>query len=477
MPKIFTINLTCSPSLSEGSLTVSEDLFPHIRCNLNEEIRLLTGNHSLVVKFRGIHRDNLPSVKIDSGTSREMLLPLPLKLELLPDTSSGTWRLGPVIGILAHRYGKTLKPFGEQTSFFRKLINCANSINAVCFAFSPGDIDWENETIHGSIPEDSTKGMQLWKQVMFPFPDVIYDRGLFPKGEKRSMAAEVRRFFRKHPRTKLFNPAFFGKWKTHNFLSGHEEIYRHLPETMLYTTAADIAKLAARYDTVYLKPSGGSSGKGIIVLQKRDSGYMAAYRKFRHLKTVDIPDFSQLNTTLDNLIKGRRYVIQQGIRLAKIHGNPFDIRVLMQKNRHGEWLRTGIAARVAAPGNLISNIHAGGHAEKITEVLQTVFPNPRQAQRVFHDIRKLSFLIAGLISKEGNPLFGEIAVDLGVDEAGKVWVIECNAIPGRSVFRRIGADGIVTQAISRPMEYAYYLSGFASQAEKYQEEEQSQWPS
>jgi len=477
LPKIYTINLTCSPSLPKGSLTISDYLLRHLRCTFNEEIRLLTGNHSLVVRFRGTHRGNLPSVQIDSETCRDILLPVPLKLELLLDTASGTWRLGPVIGILAHRYDKILKPFGEQTSFFRKLINCANSINAVCFAFSPGNIDWQNEIIHGSIPEDSTKGMQQWKQVIFPFPDVIYDRGLFPKGEKRSKAAEVRRFFRRHPRTKLFNPAFFGKWKTHNFLSGHKEIYRHLPETMLYTTAADIAKLTARHDTVYLKPSGGSSGKGIIVLKKRDSGYMAAYREFRHLKTVGILDFPQLNTFLDNLIKGRRYIVQQGIRLAKIHENPFDVRVLMQKNRHGEWLRTGIAARVAAPGNLISNIHAGGHAEKITEVLQTVFPNPRLAQKVLHDIRKLSSLIAGFISKEGNPLFGEIAVDLGVDEAGKVWVIECNAIPGRSVFRRIGAAGIVAQAISRPMEYAYYLSGFTSQTEKFQEEEQSQWPS
>ncbi|MBU7006671.1 YheC/YheD family protein [Phosphitispora fastidiosa] len=473
MPKIYSINLACSPSLPGGSLTVSDYLLRHLRCTFNEEIRLLTGNHSLVVRFRGAHRGNLPSVQIDPGTSRELLLPVPLKMALLADTSSGTWRLGPVIGILAHRNNKKLKPFGEQTSFFRKLINCANRINAVCFAFSPGDIDWENETIHGSIPEDSTKEMQQWKQVIFPFPDVVYDRGLFPKGEKRSMATEVRRFFRKHPRTKLFNPAFFGKWKTHNFLSGHEDICPHLPETMLYTAAADIAKLTARHGTVYLKPSGGSSGKGIIVLKKRDSGYLASYREFRSLKTVVIPDFPQLNTVLDNLIKGRRYIAQQGIRLAKIHGNPFDIRVLMQKNRYGEWLRTGSAARVAAPGNLISNIHAGGHAERITEVLQTVFPNPRLTHRVLDDIRKLSSLIAGFISTEGNPLFGEIAVDLGVDETGKVWVIECNAIPGRSVFRRIGANGIVARAISRPMEYAYYLSGFASQADKYQEEEQS----
>ncbi|WP_418790441.1 YheC/YheD family protein [Phosphitispora sp. TUW77] len=465
------MNLTCSPFLPDGSLTVSEDLFRHIRCNLNEEIRLLAGNNILVVKFRGSHRDNMPSVQIDSNTCRGILLPVPLKLELILDSSTSTWRLGPVIGILAHRFDKTLKPFGEQTSFFRKLINCANSINAVCFAFSPGDINWKNETIQGLIPEYSEKSTLLWKQAIFPFPDVIYDRGLFPKGEKRSLAAEVRRYFRKHSRIKLFNPAFFGKWKTHHFLSEHEGICRHLPETLLYTEAADVAKLIARHGTVYLKPSGGSSGKGIIVLFSRTSGYIAAYREFRNLKTVEITGFSQLNTVLDNLIKGRRYVVQQGINLAKIDGNPFDIRVLMQKNRNGEWLRTGIAARVAAAGNLISNIHAGGHAEKITKVLQAVFPNPKQAQKILNDIRNLSALIVAFISKEGNPLFGEIAVDLGVDESGKVWIIECNAIPGRSVFRRIGAKDIVARALSRPMEYAYYLSGFASKSEKYQEEE------
>ncbi len=476
MPKIFTVNLSCSPSLPEGSITVSDNLFRYIRCTFNEEIILRTGQQSLVVRFRGTHRDDLPSLQIDPRTCREILLPVPLKLDLLLDPSSGIWRLGPVIGILAHRYDKILKPFGEQTSFFRKLINCANNINAVCFAFSPGDIDWENEVIRGSVPADD-EGSRQWNQVMFPFPDVIYDRGLFPQGEKRSMAAEVRKYFRKHPRAKLFNPAFFGKWKTHKFFSGHEEICRHLPETMLYTTAADAAELTARHGVVYLKPSGGSSGKGIIVLSTKAPGYTAFYRKFRKLNKVSLADFSQLNTTLDTLINGRRYVVQQGIRLASINGNSFDIRVLMQKNRHGVWLRTGIAARVAAAGSFISNIHAGGHAEKITNVLQAVFPDPGQAKRILNDIRRLSSLIAAYISKEGNPLFGEIAVDLAVDESGKVWVIECNAIPGRSVFRRIGAHNIVARAVSRPMEYAYYLSGFASQSDKYQEEEHSQWPS
>lgn len=394
-----------------------------------------------------------------------MALPTPLTLNLMSGDEPGLWRLGPLIGIFANRGENPARPFGEQTGFLRKLKGAAAEFNSLVFAFSPDDINWESKVIRGTIPPhpDSDIG---WNTFILPFPDVIYDRGLFPRGIKRSSASQARKILRNYPGVKLFNPAFFGKWKTHKLLSKHDELQKYLPDTRFFTSPADVTELLEIHGTVFLKPSGGSSGRGIIRISGGLNGYAANYRTARHVRRVEFKDTEKLKHYIQQFVGETRYIVQQGLSLAKIHDRPFDIRVLMQRNLEGLWKRTGMAARVAGEGNYISNIHAGGNAVKISSLLPLVFPDHKKVQAIRTEINRVTSLIASWVSVEGNPLFGEIAVDLGIDDTGRVWVIELNAIPGRTVFRRIGAAQVHSQAISRPMEYACYLSGFIPSSNK-----------
>ncbi|MNU00093.1 Endospore coat-associated protein YheD [compost metagenome] len=51
----------------------------------------------------------------------------------------------------------------------------------------------------------------------------------------------------------------------------------------------------------------------------------------------------------------------------------------------------------------------------------------------------------------------ELALDIAIDESGRVWLLEINPKPAREVFSRTGEMGIYQRAISRPLEYALYL--------------------
>ncbi|MNC74339.1 Endospore coat-associated protein YheD [compost metagenome] len=51
----------------------------------------------------------------------------------------------------------------------------------------------------------------------------------------------------------------------------------------------------------------------------------------------------------------------------------------------------------------------------------------------------------------------ELALDIAIDERGKVWLLEINPKPAREVFARIGNKGMYQKAIERPLEYALYL--------------------
>jgi len=460
------VNLISSFRLSNGGVALSADIHTSLQPGIGQRIDLCAGSRKIPATYLGPVTGSSQSLIIADDVQQNLLLPVPLTLNLLVEKEPYLWRLGPLIGIFANRFNSPDKPFGEQSSFICKLRTAASRMNAFCYVFSPVDIDWKNRTISGTIPPLPEDISARWHTVTLPFPDVIYDRGLFPKGEKRKAATEVRKVLRKDPDLKFFNPAFFGKWKTHQLLSGHEILYNHLPETRLYTSINDVRELLSRHATVYLKPSSGSSGKGIIRLASSPNGFVLSCRISKMVKTVEILTQGQLEACLNKLTQGRRYIVQQGLNLAKFKGNPFDIRILMQRNRHGQWRRTGMAARVAGSGNFISNIHAGGHAANISAVIPVAFPEQVRAWNILNDIRRLSSLVAAWVITESSSLFGEIAVDLGVDQSGKVWIIELNAIPGRSVFRHIKAMDLLQNAITRPMEFAFFLSGFSPCSEQ-----------
>jgi hypothetical protein len=465
--RLYTLKLTFSASLPRDTITVSVNIQKKLSLTPGQKIVLCAGNRKVFVRYLGPHDAAYDQILcVADNVQQQLMLPPKVMLNLGASDDSNQWRIGPLIGIFANRFPKINKCFGEQTSFFRKLSLAASNQNSLCFAFGPEDIDWENKVIRGSIPplpDDETTG---WQTMTLPFPDVVYDRGLFPRGEKRRMATEARKLLRNHPEVKMFNPAFFGKWKTHQLLSRHEYLHPYLPETRLLRSTKDVHELLQKHSCIYLKPSGGSSGKGIIRVTRSSLGYLIDYRTNGIVNTREVTNRSALDSHIRSFAGDRRYIVQQGLKLATVNGCPFDIRILMQRNRHGVWLRTGMAARVAKQGCYISNLHAGGHAHRISTILTQLFPELQAADKTLNQIRRVCALIPNWVTAESSPLFGEIAIDLGVDESGKLWIIELNAIPGRSVFRRTKSMDIMAQAISRPMEYASYLSGFTAQPNK-----------
>ncbi|MDI4649689.1 hypothetical protein KB449_32475 [Cohnella sp. F6_2S_P_1] len=56
--------------------------------------------------------------------------------------------------------------------------------------------------------------------------------------------------------------------------------------------------------------------------------------------------------------KGRGYIVQRRLQLARIQRKPFDIRVMVQrkKGHSSNWNTTGSYAKVAARGYLVTNV-------------------------------------------------------------------------------------------------------------------------
>lgn len=96
------------------------------------------------------------------------------------------------LGVLAARRSSARRPYHEQTTFFRRLINEGREIGVGVFVFSPPDVLWKRRKIKGW-----TWTGKRWVRRLFPFPHAVYDR-VSPRGKADlSGIPTVRRRFRR----------------------------------------------------------------------------------------------------------------------------------------------------------------------------------------------------------------------------------------------------------------------------------------
>lgn len=343
----------------------------------------------------------------------------------------------PLVGIICNCYydkeDDSEKRYCDQDSFFIQMIEYGNSINAEVFVFS--EKEFSDSGINGyTILNDE------WIQKQFSIPKVVYNRDNMTSTSFRDKLKELG--------CKFLNPD-----KIVNFANDKLVMYKGLKDSdvnMPETEAFDSNKLMEFLDKnklVYLKPISGSMGKGIIKITKDSISY---------------DDEKKANWTVEDVnsviekyeYKPAEYLMQAGIDVQMYKDSVFDVRVLMQKNENGQTLLTGFESRCGEKGKITSNIHTGGHAEKTTNVIIKVFGKDR-LDEILNEIRRLSWIIVKKISKDISR-FGEIGIDFLIDKQGKVYLLELNTRPGRSIFKI--EPEIRKRTVERPIDYCVYLT-------------------
>lgn len=372
-------------------------------------------------------------------------------------TSSGIL-LQTVIGILCtpvwQSKAQTLRP-SKQLPVLEKLCNAAAKEHAVAFVFSLNDVDLKGMRIKGYRYVSNQ-----WLPQVMPLPNVIYDQVVSRRIERRQETADRRSALSSLYEQALFNDGFLDKWQVHEWLQTDQRTKVLTPETVRFTTVAHAAKFISKYPFVYCKPVHGSLGRGIVRIGKTTDGayeYVVSRAKAEALA-------GKASTALDALktVRGRLaaqpYVIQQGIALQTYDNRPFDIRIVLQRDGSGRWMRTKTFARVADTGKITSNLSSGGAALPVPTVLSALYTNASQRQRVMTAIRRTSMHLPDVIEAASGKQYGELGIDIGLDTKGNLWIIEVNSKPWKSVETQSGRKDLVELAFARPMKYAVYLA-------------------
>lgn len=441
-----------------GSICVSKVLANRLGLPAQDEIRVRVGNKIVRSKLL-IQKLERRSFMLSPVLARELLIKKGRRLKLRYDQENNMLHLGPTIGIIS-----SFLPGGgehDPTSMQSELIylsNISRRLPGQIFIFTPSSVNWSSQTVRGYVYRQLSSERGYWISQSYPLPDVVYDRIPSRGLEAKNLIKNTKLRLLKVPNLKYFNPSFLNKWKVYQLLITDPRLDPHIPETRSLTPYNLVAMLE-KYDTLYLKPANGSLGKGIIKVRRDERGllHLVAHRKGRHR--------SQANNAADLLKKtkvfrgDRAYIVQQGIKMATYQGSPFDLRIIFQKNSQGEWQIGKKFVRVAAKGSSVANLSSGGRVETTKKIFKILFRSQSLIEEKHRQIKDLCNTIAHTLEQNSQANYGELGIDIGIDQNGFPWLIEVNSKP-RKTTESEHSQAIARNTFKRPLEYAAYLAGF-----------------
>ena len=355
-----------------------------------------------------------------------------------------TISIGPVIGFL----------LGDQHYYYhhRRLkgltyaMGAYEKVGGLFIAFRYCSIDWEEKCIYGLYFNSET---QRWQYGRLPLPSVVYRRGFNSRNnfvnEDNNLAD-----------WKVFNEIRFDKWQFHKRLQDDDVLQQYLPETALLSVD-NVGALLKKYSKVILKPTKLSRGRGISILTAIGDGDLEVddYRRFIEFKMPG----SQLAEFLSEgtYLKGD-YIVQQFLEVPRINDSPWDIRVVMQKDKSKRWICNGIECRVAVAGKLIANLASGGKAVKLSEALELAFGTEVDSVKINKDIHRISLEFCEMMDRTGYH-FAEFGLDLAIDQQLHYWFIEANVRPSFNGFKKLDEE-IYRRICYEPIFYSASIAGF-----------------
>lgn len=221
-----------------------------------------------------------------------------------------------------------------------------------------------------------------------------------------------------------------GKWKQYLQLKADPSLAPHLPETHVLSWET-FKRMMDKHPVVFIKPNGGSQGRGIVIVERHSGKYVIQKDSSRISSSYINDCWRQVQKRLT----GGNYIIQRGVAIAHVYGRPFDVRVMIQRDGHGKLRYTGMLAKVAGTGFRVTNVgRSHGRVIPIEEALaHSLGANQTSISQIKQTAVKLSERIVRTWGK--NPRRGEYGMDLAIDKNGRVWIIEANIHPALHLFR------------------------------------------
>ncbi|GGA52699.1 YheC/YheD family protein [Paenibacillus physcomitrellae] len=417
-------------------------------------IRMLFGSFEYYVRV--IPQSKATSLRISSYLAEKMGIPPQTVLRLVYTPNSRTLHLGPVVGVLISRDypGNPERPFGQITAFCREMTAAGQKQGAFVYFITPEGIEQGVSSIKGWVFD------KAWRAREFPVADVYYNRLTSRKLENKPSVQHFMHEVKNRYRSHFFNEKYLDKTEVFDALQKDGQLVRYLPESHLHRGLTSLKSMLAKYPIVFLKPVKGSLGKGIIRIQRMPGGsFMSQTTQEYGVRKQNHDSLTKLHNALAGKMKTTRYQIQQGLHLIEMAKRPVDFRALVQKNNRGQWAVTSVVARIAGSQHFVSNLARGGTLSTVKDAVERSSLPTAIKQKAGVRLHKAALEIAQGMDDHSSAHFGELGIDLAMDQSGRIWLLEVNSKPSKNDNTPLG-DNKIRPSVRRLLDYASYLSGY-----------------
>ncbi|GHH98567.1 YheC/YheD family endospore coat-associated protein [Neobacillus kokaensis] len=351
----------------------------------------------------------------------------------------------------------TLIPDSE-VSYLTEIAKSAKDFGMECCRFIPSQINPHTQSVRGKKFDSKTT---QWVDDEFPIPTILYDRCFYGDDEHSKQCLPIVSWLKSRNDITFLGYGLPNKLELYDSLK-NTVLAPYLPPTLAASNSDIILKELEAKEKIILKPINGSQGHGIYYVKKNDKTYHVKTEKQKQIISRIFPNKAKLLKWLKPLITARKYLLQPYLELFNKEHQPFDIRILLQKDEKGFWCERGRGIRFGTTGGILSNLSAGGSAAAFSEWTATL--PPKAVEYMCSELDYILDKLPILLEHEYLPLF-EIGVDIGIAKNGSIWILDLNSKPGRKVIFQT-TPGINETLYQAPLIYAKHLYGMEQQERK-----------
>jgi hypothetical protein len=314
----------------------------------------------------------------------------------------------------------------SESRYINEMAVLAADTGMDCYRFIPSMINPHSLQVRGKKFDSEKK---QWQEEEFILPPLIYDRCFYGDDKHSKQCMPIVSWLKTRSDITFLGYGLPNKMELYQALNS-SVLAAYLPSTQLIKDTKTVVQELDKRNKLIIKPINGSQGYGIYYLQKISKTYLVKTEKNKEMISRTFPNTAKLASWLRTLITQRTYLLQPYLELSNAELQPFDIRILLQKNEFGDWVERGKGVRIGNKAGLLSNLSAGGSSLDFSTWTATL-PIAKN-ELICNEIDYIITQLPALLESEFLPLF-EIGIDIGIAKNGTIWILDVNSKPGRKV--------------------------------------------
>ena len=327
-------------------------------------------------------------------------------------------RVGILIGL-----GEMPKNAGDfNSNSYSLLLHMAPSYGVELCLFSHYDVNHVTNTVNGLF---IVNGKPVRRNV--PIPPIIDNKShvTFNKKDKKmqreSALLEKKAYFAR----KLYGYTKIGEYQRLSSFTKSGGFTDLTIPTQIVPKNVDICKLADELgDNLIIKPDCGGKGRGVFSVVRKGEVFEVVEN---HGEPVSMQT-SECEAYIDKLSLSERYIVQKRVYSNTLSGNPFDVRILIQ--RVGQSTHTFIMYPRIGKGKILSNIAAGGKTMPIDPFLEENFG--KMATEIKAGLEKIGRDFPPFYQRFLKYPFFDMGLDIGIEmtnDSFQFYLFESNSWP------------------------------------------------